>query len=92
MYVDQIRGCSLARSGSARSAESIRRLDYIQSSFNNPKYTYTRACIVKLREEEKAMNAHLLKMQVKWIALVWMIAVLIIIVIVRAVICLNSIP
>jgi hypothetical protein len=31
--VDQIRGCSLARSGSARSAESIRRLDSIQSSF-----------------------------------------------------------
>jgi len=46
MYVDQIRGCSLARSGSARSAESIRRLDSIQSSFNNPKYIYTRFCII----------------------------------------------
>jgi len=40
MYVDQIRGCSLARSGSARSAESIRRLDSIQSSFNIPKYIH----------------------------------------------------
>jgi len=47
MYVDQIRGCSLARSGSARSAESIRRLDSIQSSFNNPKYIYIQDfCII----------------------------------------------